>query len=297
MFLKSLTEHLYVLGHPYFHIYLIKGKNGSALVEMGISATANDIMGQLASLDARPDYLIVTHPHSDHICGLEALKQVFPNAVVVAGHGAAEFLDHPKAVESLIREDRYMASFISDQGLVSNLPEINDCPSLYGCTVVACGDELDLGGIKIRFLDAKGHAPGNILVHVPDLSALLASDSLGYRYPESGFFPIFFTGYAEYMATIDSIEALRPDILGLAHNGIMQGPEVQKTIQEAREAADGVMARIVNDRREDETVVQHILKEFYHNELKLYSKENILVCCRLLVRRAREYQNLQHINT
>ena len=297
MFIKSLTEHLYILGHPYFHIYLIKGKSASALVEMGISATVNDIKEQLASLDVRPDYLIVTHPHSDHICGLDALKRIFPNAIVVAGHGAAEFLDHPKAVESLIREDRYMTSLISDQGLVSNLTQINDCPSLYSSTIVTSGDELDLGGIKIRFLDAKGHAPGNILVHVPDLSALLASDSLGYRYPGWGFFPIFFTGYAEYMATIDSIEALRPEILGLAHNGIMQGPEVQKTIQEAREAAIGVMDRIVSDRREDETVVQDLLKDFYHNELTLYSKENILVCCRLLVRRAREYQNMHCINT
>jgi 2-aminobenzoylacetyl-CoA thioesterase len=296
MFIKSLTENLYILGHPYFHVYLIKGKRASALVEMGISATANDILGQLASMDVRPDYLIVTHPHSDHICGLDALKQCFPNAVVMAGLGAPEFLDHPKAVESLIREDRYMASFMSDQGLVSNLPEINDCQSLFGCTIVTAGDELDLGGTMLRFLDAKGHAPGNIIVHVPDSSALLASDSLGYRCPGWGFFPIFFTGYAGYMATIDSIEALRPEILGLAHNGFMRGPEVQKTIQEAREAAEGVMARIVTDRREDEIVVKDLLKDFYRNELTLYSKENILVCCRLLVRRAREYQNVQHIN-
>ena len=293
MFPRSVTEHLYVLGHPYFQIYLIKGNNASALVEMGISGTADCVIRQLSSLDVRPEYLIVTHPHSDHICGLEDLKKSFPNAVVIAGLGAVEFLDHPKTVESLIREDIHMTFFMSDHGLASGRHPIKNSPSLYGCKVVTGGDELDLGNIKIRFLNARGHAPGNILVHIPDLNAILASDSLGYRYPGWGFFPIFFTGYVKYMATIDSIEALKPVILGLAHNGIMEGSDVQKTILEAREAARGLMTRIMNDRRENEIVAQDIFRDYYRDELNLYSRENIVVCCRLLVRRAREYQNLQ----
>lgn len=292
MFPKSLAEHLYVLGHSYFQIYLIKGKNASALVEMGISATADSVIGQLASLGVRPDYLIVTHPHSDHICGLDAFKNAFPDAVTVAGHGAAEFLDHPNAVESMIREDRHMSSFMANQGIRSSRHAIKTFPFLSDGMVVTEGDELDLGGMQIRFLNAQGHAPGNILVHVPESNALLASDSLGYRYPGRGFFPIFFTGYAEYLATIDAIEALNPTILGLAHNGFMQGPDVREALREAREAAEGVMARIASDRREDETVVRDIFRDYYRDELTLYSKENILVCCRLLVRRAREYRDL-----
>lgn len=293
MFPRSVTEHLYVLGHPYFHIYLIKGSKASALVEMGISGTADCVIGQLSSLGVRPEYLIVTHPHSDHVCGLDALRKAFPNAVVVAGLGAAEFLDHPKTVESLLLEDSHMTFFMSDHGLVIPRHPIRNSPSLYGCKVMTGGDELDLGEIKVRFLKAGGHAPGNILVHIPGSKALLASDSLGYRYPGWGFFPIFFTGYAEYMATIDLIEALKPEILGLAHNGIMEGSDVQKMILEAREAARGLMTRIMNDRREDEIVARDIFRDHYRDELNLYSRENILVCCRLLVRRAREYQNSQ----
>lgn len=286
----SLTEDFYVLGHPYFQIYLIKGKNKSALVEMGISATADCVIGQLSSLCVRPDYLIVTHPHGDHICGLDAFKGAFPDAVVVMGEGAVGFLDHPKAVESLIREDCHMAFFMSGQGLVANRPAIECFSSLSGSKTVTDGEVLDLGEMKIHFLNAKGHAPGSILVHIPGLNALLVSDSLGYRCSGMGFFPVFFTGYAEYLATIDAIEALKPEIIGLAHHGFMQGPDVRTTIQEARDAARGVMDRIVSDIREDEIVVRDLFEDYYHNELTLYTKENILVCCRLLVRRAREYQ-------
>jgi glyoxylase-like metal-dependent hydrolase (beta-lactamase superfamily II) len=149
-------------------------------------------------------------------------------------------------------------------------------------------DDLDLGEIKINFLDARGHSPGNILMHIPVLSAVLASDSLGYRLSGLGFFPIFFTGYVDYMATIDVIESLKPEILGLAHNCIAQGPEIKKTLQEAREAAQGIMARILRDRRDDEAVVQDIFREYYRDELTLYSGENILGCCRLIVRRVRD---------
>ncbi|MGD1152618.1 MAG: MBL fold metallo-hydrolase [Syntrophales bacterium] len=295
MYPLSLDKSLFILGHPYFHIYLIKGKNASALVEMGISATADTVIAQLSSLGVRPDYLIVTHPHSDHIAGLDALKQAFPHAIVIAGQGAAAFLDHPKTVESLIEEERHMSSFMLDRGVVSSRPAIRRSPSLSGCKVMTEADELDLGEAKIHFVDARGHSPGNILIHIPVLSAVLASDSLGYRLSGLGFFPIFFTGYADYMATIDTIESLKPEILGLAHNGIIQGPDIKKTLQEAREAAQSIMARILHDRRDDEAVVQDLLREYYRDELTLYTGENIMGCCRLLVRRVRDLRDDRHL--
>jgi glyoxylase-like metal-dependent hydrolase (beta-lactamase superfamily II) len=288
MYPLSLDESLFVLGHPCFHIYLIKGKNASALVEMGISATADTVIAQLLSLGVKPDYLIVSHPHSDHIGGLDALRQAFPGAAVIAGQGAAAFLEHPKTIESLIEEDRHMSSSMVDRGVVSGRPPMRHSPSLTGGKEVTEADELDLGEVKIHFVDARGHSPGNILIHIPVLSAVLASDSLGYRLSGLGFFPIFFTGYADYMATIDAIESLKPEILGLAHNCIIQGPDIKRTLQEAREAARGIMVRILRDKRNDEAVVEDIFREYYRDELTLYTGENIRGCCRLIVRRVRD---------
>ncbi|MFZ3157856.1 MAG: hypothetical protein WA124_10190 [Smithella sp.] len=129
--------------------------------------------------------------------------------------------------------------------------------------------------MTIRFLEAKGHSPGNILVHIPAVKAVLISDSLGNRYPGQGFFPAFFTGYADYLATIDRLLALNPQILGLAHNGLFSRDEDIKDIfQKSRDAANYVKAYIINDDRDD--------------ELTIYSPENILNCCKLLVRRIKE---------
>jgi len=289
MFPESLDKHICVLGHPYFHLYLVKGQRASALVEIGISATADAVIAQTASLGVMPDFLVVTHPHGDHICGLEALKKAFPGAAVVAGLGAAEFLSHSQTAESLIQEDCFMSSFINRQGFVVNRPAIHCSPSLSGCMFVEGGDELDLGSVNVRFIVAKGHAPGNILAYIPESKALFASDSLGYWFQEWSFFPIFFTGYSDYMETIDKMEVLKPKILGLAHHGIIRGADIERLFGEARKAARDVMSRIVNDIREDETIAQDLMKDYYRDRLLIYTRENILACCRLLVRRAREY--------
>jgi glyoxylase-like metal-dependent hydrolase (beta-lactamase superfamily II) len=138
-------------------------------------------------------------------------------------------------------------------------------------------------------LEAKGHSPGNILVHIPGIKTLLVSDSLGNRYPGQGFFPTFFTGYADYLATIDHLAALDPMILGLAHNGLFSRSEdIQETFQKSRETANYVKAYVINDARDDETIARNLFRLYYHDELTIYSQENILTCCRLLIRRIRE---------
>lgn len=97
MFPRQVAENLWIFGNDYFHIYLVKGSNACALVEIGISSTADVLLEQLSYIGAKPDFLIVTHPHSDHITGLDYLRNSFPQATVVAGKGADSFITHPKS--------------------------------------------------------------------------------------------------------------------------------------------------------------------------------------------------------
>lgn len=289
MFPFKMNDHLWVLGNDYFHLYLIKGKKSCALVETGISATTGTILEQLSSLREKPEYLIITHPHSDHVTGLDDLRNVFPHASVIAGNGAESFISHRKAAPSLIAEDRHMLAAMTSLGLPSRETAITTPPSLSGCKVVQDEEELDLGELKIRFLEVKGHSPGNILVHIPASNILLVSDSLGNHYPGRGFFPTFFTGYDDYMKTLDRLEKIAPDILGLAHHGLIADKkEIAKTFSVARGCAHDVRNYIINDDRNDEDIAQDLFRFYYTGELAVYSSQNILNCCRLLVRRVRE---------
>jgi glyoxylase-like metal-dependent hydrolase (beta-lactamase superfamily II) len=291
MFPRKINDNLWILGNDYFHIYLIEGKSARALMETGISATAEIVLQQISALGVRPDYLIVSHPHSDHITGLDYLKNAFPQATVIAGEGAESFVSHPKAAPSMIAEDAFMLNVLTERGVAQSAKTIESPPSLGGCRVARDGDELDLGDLKIRFLEAKGHSPGNILIQMPALGTVLVSDSLGNRYPGRGLFPVFFTGYDDFMKTIDRIEKLNPAMIGLAHHGFFTDRnEIRDIFQEARKCMEDVRGYVLGSSREDETIAKELFGFYYTDELAVFLPKNILNCCRLLVRRARELQ-------
>ncbi|MBI5252082.1 MAG: MBL fold metallo-hydrolase, partial [Desulfomonile tiedjei] len=150
------------------------------------------------------------------------------------------------------------------------------------------GDEMDLGGLTLRFLSIKGHSPGKIVVFIPELSALILSDSLGFRFPGRGIFPLFLTSYSEYMASLDRLESLAPRIVGVAHQGPLIGAEVPAAFAESRKRAEELQLRIRNDSRPADELAEEIFREFYRDELKMYTEENIMNCARLLVKRASE---------
>ena len=289
MFPFKVHDSLWVLGNDYFHLYLVKGRKSSALIEMGISATIGTVLEQLSSLRENPDFLIITHPHSDHVTGLDYLKNSYPHATVIAGNGAESFLSHPKAAQSLMAEDVHMLEAMTSLGLCGSKTAIKAPPSISGCRVAQDEEELDLRDFKIRILEVKGHSPGNILVHIPALNILLVSDSLGNHYPARGFFPTFFTGYDDYIKTIDRLEKIDPDVLGLAHHGLISDRnEITKTFSVARRCANDARNYVIHDDRNDEDIAQDLFRFYYTGELAVYSPQNILNCCRLLVRRVRE---------
>lgn len=287
-FPRQLSGRIRVLGDGRFPVYLIRGDRCSALVEAGISATVDEVVRGLDELEVTPDFIVITHPHGDHAMGLDPLRERYPGIRVLAGEGAAAFLSHPAAAAAIVAEDGLMGAYLAARGYPVGCPPAVKAPDLYGALICKEGEELDLGGVTLRFLKVRGHSPGNLAVFVPEEKALLASDCLGFRYSGGGFFPIFFTGYRDYMAALDRLESLHPENLGLGHHWFSGKEEAAEAFVTARRSAAGLRERLRDDSRDSETVVAGIVNEFYRDELTLYSRENITNCCRLLLRRSLE---------
>ena len=223
--------------------------------------------------------------------GLAPLRERYPGIRVLAGAGAAAFLARPAIAAGMAEEDRHMAAYLAERGYPVGSARRGSVPDLRDAGICNEGDELDLGGVTLRFLDVRGHSPGNLAVFVPEEKALLASDCLGFHYSRDGLFPVFFTGYREYMAALDRLEALRPEILGLGHHWFKGHGDAAAAFVRARGTAAGLRERLRADARDGEAIVAGMMKEFYRDELTLYSRENITNCCRLLVRRSLEEES------
>ena len=285
---RRLTEGLHVLGNFYFNLYLVRGAQASALIEVGVSGVVDEVIGQLESLKVSPTFLVVTHPHADHLTGLAGLKERFGDALVVAGEGAPDFVSHPRAAEALVAEDRHMTEVLASRGLAPGRPSVEAPPAFSECVIARDGDEMDLGGVTLRFLTVKGHSPGNINVYLPELEALIASDSVGFRFEKRGFYPIFFTSFTGHIETLDRLRRLRPRILGVGHQGPRIGPQVDQDFEQARKSSFEMRDRIVGNNQSPEQIAKELFGDCYKDEFLLYSPENILGCCRLLVKRVRE---------
>ncbi len=284
----ALTENLWVLGNYFFNLYLVRGRNGSALIEAGISAIADRVIRQMEALDISPTYLILTHPHADHVTGLGALRERYPDAVVIAGMGAKEFLTHPKALQTMLKEDRFMTARLYKMGTKYGRPPIEKFEFPENHIAVKDKRDIDLGGISLQCLKVGGHSPGNIVIHIPAMGALILSDSLGFHFPGQEFLPLFLTDFSDYINTIDYMKSLNAHILGFGHQGPLMGSSVEDAFSQSRQATFDMLSRVMNEDNKGDELAEEIFREYYRDEFTVYSEENIRSVGQLLVRRGRE---------
>jgi len=288
-FPQLLMENFWLLGIYYFNIYYIKGSKASALIEMGVSAITDLVIKQLDFLNGRPDYLILTHPHADHLTGLDGLQKRFPDALVISGKGAEKFIAHPKAVEAMFKEDLYISNSLANLGVQPGRQPLNKPISILNNLEAERKFEVDLGGVILNILKIGGHSPGNVIVHIPDLNVLIVSDSLGFHYPGRGILPLYLTDFSDYVSTLSLMESLNPEMLCLAHQGTIPSPEVKGAFRTARESTFKILSRVRNERNLAELAGQ-IFTECYKDEFTVYSEGNIKSVAQLLVKRALEYE-------
>jgi glyoxylase-like metal-dependent hydrolase (beta-lactamase superfamily II) len=219
--------------------YLLETGSAVAVIETGNAASADRVLKVLKSRGRRPEeisHVIVTHVHLDHAGGAGTLIQRLPQATLVAHPYGARHLIDPSKLEAGARAVYGDARFDEMYGSLVPVPKDR-------VIVKEDGEELAVGGRRLEFMDAPGHARHHFTVWDEQTSGWFTGDTFGLSYrnldTENGAFifptttPIQFDPPA-LISSIDRMMEKSPSNMYLTHFGRVQ--ETERLAEDMRSA-------------------------------------------------------------
>lgn len=162
--------------------YLLTGKSGLALVDVGSGATIDNVLAGIREAGHQPDeveHLLLTHVHLDHAGATGALLHHMPRArVYVHRLGAPHLIDPSRLLSSARRI--YGEQMNRLWGQTEPVPEER-------ITILEDGDTIQAGDRTLRALYTPGHAVHHIAFYDEAGRAAFTGDVAGVRLLGSTF--------------------------------------------------------------------------------------------------------------
>ena len=153
--MKILIESM-TLGMVQTNCYLVYNEDTKETVIIDPADNAPKIIKRIEALGLKPQAVLLTHGHFDHIMGVDGLRKAFGIPVYV------HELDEP----------------------VMEAPDLNGC-MMIGVNVsvrpdknVLEGDELVFGGMLFDVIFTPGHTQGGVCYYMPQIKKLFGGDTL-----------------------------------------------------------------------------------------------------------------------
>jgi len=158
--------------------YLIYGENSKEAALIDIGGTIDSLLSIIKGKELNLKYIICTHSHLDHIIGVPAIKELYPQAKIVMQE--ADYKDiftrmewaennlGPEFFEWLKSDPERKKIFDFDVNSF-NKPEI----------FIKHNQELNLGNLTLKAIHSPGHSPGCVCFYTD--SSLFSGDVLFYR--------------------------------------------------------------------------------------------------------------------
>ena len=125
----------------------VLSKNGRCIIVDPASEKSEDVIQFVEDENLVPDFIILTHEHSDHTWGVNALLDKYPNIKVVGSKACKDAL--PRAVQA------YFRYYYSDPTYVYHVRRVD-------ITVEELNSQLQWHDYTIQFIATPGHSYGSV---------------------------------------------------------------------------------------------------------------------------------------
>lgn len=192
-----------MLGRPLYWTaaYWIEG----LLIDAGPRCTARELSRVLASHEI--EQIVVTHGHEDHIGGLAALRERYPEAPIYASRRTLPLIAEPARLDM----HRY-------RRLVWGMPR----PVKDAIALDAVGDRLTAGDYTFRVIETPGHCSDHISLFEPNQRWLFTGDAfIGGR-------DLAWSPEIDMFSTIGSLRtlaSLRPERIFPGSGNVRRNPQ------------------------------------------------------------------------
>ena len=239
---REIAVGVWVIRHLGANVYFVRGERGWVLIDAGwpgagrtISAAASGLFGS----DARPDAILLTHAHPDHLGSVVELARSWKSPVYAPAADlsllAESVYDHPELLEPVGRLIAVVVRRLPDRvgarlsnpalrELVSPLPEIGDAvPGLSDWKAVA----------------APGHSPGHVVFFRSQDRVAVCGDVVmtgtlwGLSARQRVTLPpwIASSDWDQTRRAVATLAALEPLVLASGHGTPLSGPFVASELR------------------------------------------------------------------
>jgi len=141
--------------------YTISLRDGGPcwVIDPGLPPQASEILAHIRERDLKPDAIVLTHAHADHIAGIDEVREEYPELPVYLAREEWPALTQP----------RHNLSAFVGQDLTTRVTDPRDLPH---------GSTLELDGTTWKVLDVSGHSPGGRSLYCAEQGIVIVGDGL-----------------------------------------------------------------------------------------------------------------------
>lgn len=242
-----ISENVLLLGNGHFNHYIV-GRTQAVLIECGMSAGIPVFKQQWKTLEPQPEisHLLALHSHFDHICGIPAFRQMFPQAVVCASAGTEKLLSKEKVCNAIQLGDQLVSDVYYNDHRISKKPSPIDTALLKIDKALGEGDVIDCGSdLTLQIIETPGHSSCSISAYLPQEEVMFVSDAAGSTISPEVIAPVFFQDYDLYLSSIRKLMNYPAKVLAVGHGEVIIGTEqvhsfYQRSLNSAQDAFEAV---------------------------------------------------------